>query len=713
MRKCYPTAILALLFLCVAKISCAQNGYLRFVDNLEDILIAAHNGNILPANSIVETDLRKLNIRRLVHPEHEVFYLQIGYDLNKDKVLNELDGFESVEGEKFSPWNDYIETLPCGEKESIYLEIRALQKDSTPIYLQKMLTLTDKTAPSVSCKPSIKIYLNAQDSSLKVYAQDLLAGKAYDDCRFPIGPRDTTISPEAKKFSIMYGGIDIFNPEPKPDSNQTFISLDCSHSGETIPLRLFAWDAAGNHGVCVSRVEVIDTSGLNCTQVRPFRFHDSLELLLRHHFALGAPLVPAAKLLLVKDDLHLGKIRIRRSIRKANLETWFDLGYDHNQDGSLDEKDGYDLNQDGDKIDEGEYFVEKGNFIWTPFLDSLPLFCTDFGDSLWLESQSILDASFGVNRCFKLERPNFFVNYRVGITKILKSTPDSNPYGELKFEGLHAQEFLKSPFYTCLTENSKPDFWGREQLSFSINAFGEKADSSVRVLPLECCHINKVALLNIHAWSKQTPQSLGSVFAYAEVFDERYYCPSDFSCSSFRIQGKIMDHSGLSITGVTVKIDGADKALGNLNVSKDGTFSYNNFPWGVHLSNYYLVTPSKNVDPLNGVSTFDLIQIQKHILNLKTFDSPFQYIAADVNRSGTISTLDVIQLRKLILGIDANFSNNTSWRFVNAKHIFQYPSEPFKAYLPEKIRVGRLNSPQQLEFIAIKIGDINGSAILK
>lgn len=714
MKKRCTTAVLALLFLGIGKIGWAQSGYIRFVDNLESVLIAAHNGSILPASSLVATDLSKLNVRRLVHPEHEAFYLQKGYDLNKDKILNELDGFESMDGEKFSPWNDYIETLPCGEKESFYFEVRALQKDSTPIYLQKMLTLTDKTAPSVSCKPSLKVYLNAQDTSLKVYAQDLLAGKAYDDCRLRVSPRDTTISPEVNQFSIMYGGIDFLNPTPRPNPQQTYVELDCTYSGEIIPLRVFAWDAAGNFGVCASRVEVIDTS-FNCIKERPFRFHDSLELFLRHHFALGRPLVPAAKLLLIKDTLHLGKVKVRRSIRRANLAPWLSLGYDHNQDGRLNDQDGIDLNQDGDKTDEGEYFVEKGNFIWTPFLDSLPLFCTDFGDSLCLESQSMLGTSFIFSRCLELAQPNFFVDYRFGVSKILKTTPEST-YDNLKFESLTAQEFLNSPFYTCLTGNSEPDFWGRELLmNTSIYRLDEKIESSQNQIDLDCCDANKVRLLSIHVWNKQWKESLGQIVVYAEILDERRYCPSENLCSVPRvIQGKISTPTGLPIIGTMIKVNGSnDDSSGDLRILADGTFSYHAYTWGWVLSDYYFVIPTKQSDPLNGVSTFDLIQIQKHILNLKPFDSPFQYIAADVNRSGTVSTLDVIQLRKLILGIDANFSNNSSWRFVDANHIFRDPNDPLKTYLPEKIRVGPLNGPRQVGFIGIKIGDVNFSAILK
>jgi hypothetical protein len=65
----------------------------------------------------------------------------------------------------------------------------------------------------------------------------------------------------------------------------------------------------------------------------------------------------------------------------------------------------------------------------------------------------------------------------------------------------------------------------------------------------------------------------------------------------------------------------------------------------------HFVKAYKNDDPLNGVSTLDLIRIQKHLLGLTPFTSPYEFIAADANRSSSVTALDLIELRKLILGI--------------------------------------------------------------
>jgi len=125
----------------------------------------------------------------------------------------------------------------------------------------------------------------------------------------------------------------------------------------------------------------------------------------------------------------------------------------------------------------------------------------------------------------------------------------------------------------------------------------------------------------------------------------------------------------------------------------------------------YTVTPSLDKDYLNGVSTFDLVLMTKHILGTKKLDSPYRLIAADLNKSRSITTLDVIKLRKSILGLEPTFTGNTSWRFVRADYVFANPQAPWNEEFPEVYSindlVGQLTAH---DFVAIKVGDVNGSA---
>ena len=132
---------------------------------------------------------------------------------------------------------------------------------------------------------------------------------------------------------------------------------------------------------------------------------------------------------------------------------------------------------------------------------------------------------------------------------------------------------------------------------------------------------------------------------------------------------------------------------------------------------HYRITPYKNNDPLNGVSTFDLVLINKHILGVELLNSPYKMIAADANRSKSIIPSDLIGLRKLILGIFNNFDSiggNTSWRFVESIYQFPNPANPFAETSwaePVTTYPNFANNPvDTVNFIAIKVGDVNGNA---
>lgn len=127
------------------------------------------------------------------------------------------------------------------------------------------------------------------------------------------------------------------------------------------------------------------------------------------------------------------------------------------------------------------------------------------------------------------------------------------------------------------------------------------------------------------------------------------------------------------------------------------------------------VVPEKDNDPLNGVSTFDLVLINKHILGLEPLNSPYKIIAADANKSNSITTFDIVGLRKLILGIFTNFSqiksDQTSWRFIDADLVFTNPTNPFM-HLPFPESINCVAPPASgLDFVAVKVGDVNGNAV--
>ncbi|MBX2891105.1 MAG: hypothetical protein KF734_09285 [Saprospiraceae bacterium] len=108
------------------------------------------------------------------------------------------------------------------------------------------------------------------------------------------------------------------------------------------------------------------------------------------------------------------------------------------------------------------------------------------------------------------------------------------------------------------------------------------------------------------------------------------------------------------------------------------------------------------------MTTFDLVLISRHILGLEPLDSPYKMIAADANKSNSITTFDVVELRKLILGIYNELPQAPSWRFVDKAFVFPSPANPFSIQFPETISIP---PSSEQDFYGIKVGDVNGTAL--
>ncbi|MFN0036355.1 MAG: T9SS type A sorting domain-containing protein [Saprospiraceae bacterium] len=166
-----------------------------------------------------------------------------------------------------------------------------------------------------------------------------------------------------------------------------------------------------------------------------------------------------------------------------------------------------------------------------------------------------------------------------------------------------------------------------------------------------------------------------------------------------------MDH-GLEETDV--ELSGPTFNLFDM-TDQDGQYSFSN---AVPVHSDYTLTPTKDDNPLNGVTTYDLVLISKHILGLEPLNTPYKMIAADANHSGSITTFDIVELRKLILGIYTELPINDSWRFVDKSFAFPNLANPFQTAFPESKTVADIQANTMDDnFVAVKVGDVNCTAI--
>ena len=168
--------------------------------------------------------------------------------------------------------------------------------------------------------------------------------------------------------------------------------------------------------------------------------------------------------------------------------------------------------------------------------------------------------------------------------------------------------------------------------------------------------------------------------------------------------GQVACPDGTQVPGVSVTLTNGMATQTNT----AGAYLLSGIPTGQS----HTLTPIKTDDLLLGVSTYDLVLISKHILGSQPFTTAEQYLAADVNHSESISTLDIVALRKAILYLTTTFPDNNSYRFLPADFAFADPTNPWSTPIPDHYTTGMLYQSMEVDFRAIKVGDVSGASAL-
>ncbi|MCB0593661.1 MAG: T9SS type A sorting domain-containing protein [Phaeodactylibacter sp.] len=244
--------------------------------------------------------------------------------------------------------------------------------------------------------------------------------------------------------------------------------------------------------------------------------------------------------------------------------------------------------------------------------------------------------------------------------------------------------------------SASPDCTG--PVTYSINRVGETPDVNATGLMLTCADTGTVV---VEIWAYDQTGNKDFCETYILVQDNMGACGPD--SLTVGVAGAIATETNNPVENVQVSLSGQSSAT--MMTGNTGAYSFSNLLAGYD----YTVTPRRNGDYLNGVSTFDLVLMSKHILGVQPLNSPYKIIAADVNNSKSITTLDLIQLRKLILSIDTQMANNSSWRFVKRSYVFPRPTNPWFETFPEIININNLpgSGINNADFVAIKVGDVN------
>ncbi|MEQ8703112.1 MAG: SdrD B-like domain-containing protein [Phaeodactylibacter sp.] len=253
-----------------------------------------------------------------------------------------------------------------------------------------------------------------------------------------------------------------------------------------------------------------------------------------------------------------------------------------------------------------------------------------------------------------------------------------------------------------------------DTIAFSINLVGETPNFNQTSIYFTCDDVGNIPIevyFYDSAFNPNAVQPDGSVGGPNWDFCETYVLITDPEgfCTTTQadpmMAGLISRENDDAVEAVEVSLSG--QMSSSMMTTSNGTYEFADLPMGYD----YTVTPLRNDEHRNGISTFDLIIIQQHLLGIASLSSPYKRIAADVNRTNSITTLDMIQIQKLILGEIQEFNNNTSWRFVDRNFVFPVPTNPWFSLFPESISINDLDDDVMAnDFVAIKVGDVNNSA---
>lgn len=175
----------------------------------------------------------------------------------------------------------------------------------------------------------------------------------------------------------------------------------------------------------------------------------------------------------------------------------------------------------------------------------------------------------------------------------------------------------------------------------------------------------------------------------------------NFSQAQMTISGTVTSPDGAPISNVTMILNGADNFY--TLTQGDGTYSFD-VPVDA-----YMLQACGDANPLNGISTLDVVMFQRHITGEELLDSPYRILAADVNGDNQLDGADSLAYVELIYGITNSFPI-PSWRFVDGNYVFPDAMDPFTPAPPEVFSINGTDAIG-IDFIGFKVGDLNNSAV--
>lgn len=256
-----------------------------------------------------------------------------------------------------------------------------------------------------------------------------------------------------------------------------------------------------------------------------------------------------------------------------------------------------------------------------------------------------------------------------------------------------------------LNHNSFDNCTPKDRLKFYFD--GDPNKTSIRV----CCE-DFVAqqkadelTVEVQVWVEDEEGNRDYCQTIVIVQDNQNICPNPPTLNTGNVNGLVKTENGELTAKAAVELYTGNSLLRQTTTNNAGSYLFGD----LSLNSSFLLKSKRLDEATNGVTTADIVKIQRHILGLELLNSAYKVIAADVNRSYSITAADISEIRKLILGVNAEFTKVPSWQMIPSDFQFVNPQQPWD--FPTEKNFVTVNPATNIDFIAIKMGDVNNSAV--
>ena len=191
------------------------------------------------------------------------------------------------------------------------------------------------------------------------------------------------------------------------------------------------------------------------------------------------------------------------------------------------------------------------------------------------------------------------------------------------------------------------------------------------------------------------------------IIDDTLSCPGPLAGGAFAVRGHVsmpLYAVPAADAVVSVAYPGGSRQFAT---DASGYFVLGHVPGG------QLTISAESPLPIgHGLSTFDILLLGRHLLQEAPFSDPLTLLAADVNRSGSVTAYDMTRMRRVILGLDRDFGNGSSGAIaLDADHVFSDPRRPWLDRNDWHLAPTLDQDLSDLHLAIVQLGDLNGGNV--